>query len=314
MRSLFVHETRPVRLSVSLTPPLNYHLGINLHLVALLGQVFDADKVAEVGLADDLLVEYGGGALGEDVALELLGALVGLDVVALEGGLVGGDDGDVDVAAGAEVVPDAGLDGVGAQLDGFVAGQRGLPLGLEDGHGGQRARAHGHVGQLVGGAVGVDGEQVGAGGVDAGDDQVGADVALVAEQVLLEHGHAGDDAGLAAGGQGVQLELGADEGGCELGVGGGAGAGAPNVGRDVVQLLAVLVGDDGAGCGSCVGGDLERGVGVRLVGWLVLPGREDLCCLLQACRATHHYTAVVYAPDNRRSCAGGLGQRHAAGV
>jgi hypothetical protein len=51
---------------------------------------------------------------------------------------------------------------------------------------------------------------VGAGRVDARHDQVGADVALVAEQVLLEHGHAGDDAGLAAGGEGVQLELRAD--------------------------------------------------------------------------------------------------------
>jgi hypothetical protein len=92
--------------------------------------------------------------------------------------------------------------------------------------------------------------------VDAGHDEVGADVALVAEEVLLEHGHAGHDAGLAAGRERVQLELRADQGGGELGVGGGAGARAPDVGRNVVQLLAVLVGDDRArGC-SCVGGDL----------------------------------------------------------
>lgn len=51
--------------------------------------------------------------------------------------------------------------------------------------------------------MGVDGEEVGAGGVDAGDDEVGADVALVAEEVLLQEGHAGDDAGFATGGEGV---------------------------------------------------------------------------------------------------------------
>lgn len=94
--------------------------------------------------------------------------------------------------------------------------------------------------------MGVHGKEVRARGVAAGDDEVGANVALVAEEVLLEQGHAGDDAGLAAGGEGVQLELGGDEGGGELGVGGGAGAGAPDLGGDVVELFAVLVGDDGA--------------------------------------------------------------------
>lgn len=104
--------------------------------------------------------------------------------------------------------------------------------------------------------MGVDGEEVGARGVAAGNDEVGADVALVAEQMLLEEGHAGDDAGLAAGGERVQLELGGDEGGGELGVGGGAGAGAPDLGGDVVKLFAVLVGDDGARGGSRIGGNL----------------------------------------------------------
>jgi hypothetical protein len=100
---------------------------------------------------------------------------------------------------------------------------------------------------------------VGSGGVDAGDDEVGADVALVAEEVLFEEGHAGDDAGLAAGGEGVQLELGGDEGRGELGVGRCAGAGAPDVGGDVVQLLAVLVGYDWPGGCAGVGCDLKYG-------------------------------------------------------
>lgn len=104
--------------------------------------------------------------------------------------------------------------------------------------------------------MGVDGEEVGAGRVAAGDDEVRANVALVAEEVLLEEGHAGDDAGLAAGGEGVQLELGGDEGGGELGVGGGTGSGTPDLGGDVVKLLAVLVGDDGAGGGSGISSNL----------------------------------------------------------
>jgi hypothetical protein len=86
----------------------------------------------------------------------------------------------------------------------------------------------------------VDGKEVCAGGVDACNDEVGADVALVAEEMLLEHGHACYDAGLAAGGEGVQFEVGGDDGGGELGVCGGTGTGTPNVRGDVVEFLAVL--------------------------------------------------------------------------
>lgn len=217
------------------------------------------DIVSNVLLPDDLLVEHGSGAALEDVVLELLRALVGLNEAALEGGLFVGDDGDVDVAAGAEIVEYTGLDSLAAEVDGLVLRQLGLPLRLEDGHGGERARAHGNVGQLVGGAVGVHSEEVGARGVDAGDDKVGADVALVLEEVLLEQRHARHDARLAARRERVQLKLRADQGRCELGIGGRAGARAPDVGRDVVQLLAVLVGDDGARRCSCVGGNLRKG-------------------------------------------------------
>jgi hypothetical protein len=77
-------------------------------------------------------------------------------------------------------------------------------------------------------------------GVNAGNDEVGADVTLVAEQVLLQHGHAGDDAWFAAGGEGVQFEVRRDDGGCEFRVCGGTGTGAPDLGGDVVEFLAVL--------------------------------------------------------------------------
>jgi hypothetical protein len=80
----------------------------------------------------------------------------------------------------------------------------------------------------------VDGEEADAGRVDAGDDQVGTNVTLVSEQMLLQHRHHRHDAGLAAGGESVQLEVGGDEGGRELGVGGCAGAGAEDRRGDIV--------------------------------------------------------------------------------
>lgn len=103
----------------------------------------------------------------------------------------------------------------------------------------------------------MDGEEVGAGRIAASDDEVGADVTHVAEKMLLKHGHAGDDAGLTACRQGVQLELGGDEGRRELRVGRGAGPGTPDLGGDVVQLLTVLVGDDGARSSASVCRDLQ---------------------------------------------------------
>lgn len=192
------------------------------------------------------------------------------------------DDGDINIGAGAEIVEDASENGVAGELDGLVPGEVGLPLGLKDAHGGEGAAAHGDVGQFVGAAVGVDGEEVGAGGIAAGDDEVGANVALVAKEVLLEHGHAGDDAWLTAGRERVQFELRRDERRRELGVGGRAGAGAPNLRRNVVQLLTILVGDDGARRGSRIGGN--------------------------------HDTTIEYASDNGRAGTGGFWQRHAACV
>ena len=88
--------------------------------------------------------------------------------------------------------------------------------------------------------MGVDGKEMCAGGVNACNDEIGADVALVAEEMLLEHCHACYDAGLAAGGEGVQFEVGGDDGGGELCVCGSSGAGTPDVRGDVVELLAVL--------------------------------------------------------------------------
>ena len=86
----------------------------------------------------------------------------------------------------------------------------------------------------------MHGEEVGTRGVHARNDEVGANVALVAEEVLLQHCHAGDDARFAAGGESVQFEVGGDDGCGELGVCRCSCAGAPDVGGDVVEFLAVL--------------------------------------------------------------------------
>ena len=158
--------------------------------------------------------------------------------------------------------------------------------------------------------MGVNSEEVGAGGIDAGDDQVGTDVTLVLEEVLLQEGHAGDHAGLPAGGQGVQLELGGDEGGGELGIGGGSGAGAPDLWGDVVQLLAVLVGDDRAARGPRIGGDLCISHGCECAGFVgenhspALLSRHVYCPTEQE---TYHDTTIVYAAHDGGTCAGRFG-------
>ncbi len=73
---------------------------------------------------------------------------------------------------------------------------------------------------------------------------------------MFEEGHASDDARLATSREGVQLKLGRDEGCGELGIGGGTGTSAPDLGRNVVKLLAVLIGNDGAARGSGIGRNL----------------------------------------------------------
>lgn len=53
----------------------------------------------------------------------------------------------------------------------------------------------------------MDSEEVYACWVNAGNDEVGSEVTLVPEKVLFEKGHAGYNAGFAAGGERVEFEL-----------------------------------------------------------------------------------------------------------
>ena len=76
----------------------------------------------------------------------------------------------------------------------------------------------------------MDSEETDAGWIYTCDDEVGADMALVAEEVLFQHCHDGDDSRWAAGRQGVEFEIRGDQGGGELGVGCCTCAGAPDGG------------------------------------------------------------------------------------
>lgn len=144
---------------------------------------------------------------------------------------------------------------------------------------------------------------MGACGINAGNNEVGADVALVAEQMLLQHGHACYDAGLAAGGEGMQFEIRGDDGSGEFRVRGGTGAGAPDVRGDVVEFLAVLF-DVSDGRASWV----DNGYG----------GEQYLVCDYgPACGSgvcCNDDAAVEETAHNGGSRACGLWQRDALGV
>lgn len=313
------------------------------------------DIPADVLLLDGLLVEPGRGALGEAVAALLGPALVGLDVVAQQlGRLVLLYDADVDVATRTQVVEDTGLDGLGAQLDSLVPRQLRLPHRLEHRHGGQGTGTHGHVGQLVRRAVGVDGEEADAGRVDACDDEVGADVALVSEEVLLQHGHAGDDAGGPPRREGVELDVRADQGGGELCVCSCTCTSAPDLRGDVVEFLAVLemrvtFGQRGSGFPGFFMTDQVANAATNkrrarrnihtlsaTIGPLVALVSAAIWCPVTVVsltsrglgfisaggwaqasarqRRSYHNAVVEYTPHDRRSGAGGLGKGDALGM
>lgn len=87
----------------------------------------------------------------------------------------------------------------------------------------------------------MHGVQPSACGVHACDYQVRSDVALVSEEMLFQHCHASNHARVAACGERVQFDIGADQGGGEFGVGGCTGSGTPDLRGDVVEFLAVLL-------------------------------------------------------------------------
>lgn len=90
-------------------------LGIQLHLLrggtlVVILNLVDSNIFANVFPSDDLLVEHGGGAPLEPVVALLLCTSVGCLVVPQKRRLLVRNDTDVNVATGAEIVPDTGLD------------------------------------------------------------------------------------------------------------------------------------------------------------------------------------------------------------
>ena len=187
------------------------------------------------------LIQHGGRAPLEPITPLLLLPLIRRDQIPHQRRLLRRNDTNIHITPGPQIVKYPRQNRVARQLHRLLAAQVFFPLRFKDAHRGQGAGAESHVGEFVGAAVRVHGEEAHARRVHAGDDEVGADVALVAEEVLLQHRHACHDARLATCGEGVQFEVGGDERGGEFRVGGGAGAGAPDLRGDVVKFLAVLV-------------------------------------------------------------------------
>lgn len=183
---------------------LQENLSINFHAVPsskviITGQSFDRDIFLHIFLADNPLVQISSGTTGEAVVALLLRALVGLHVVAEQlSGLVLLDHTHVDIATRAQIVEDTSLDCLSTDVDGALAVQVGLPGRFKHRHRSQRSGSHRHVRQLVCRAVCVHSVQSRAGRVHACNNKVRSDVALVPEEVLLEHRHTGNHTGVAA--------------------------------------------------------------------------------------------------------------------
>jgi hypothetical protein len=86
----------------------------------------------------------------------------------------------------------------------------------------------------------MNGEEMNACRIHTCDHEISADVALVSEKVLFQHRHTSDYARQPASGKRVQFNVGADESGGKLGIGGRSGAGTPNLGCYIVQFLTIL--------------------------------------------------------------------------
>ena len=258
-------------------PPLliDIHL-FHHHNIIIRRQLLHSNILANLLSRDNLLIQHRRRPPLELIAPLLLLPLIRRYIIPQQRRLLRRNHTNIHIRPGPQIIPDPRLNCVRRQLHRLVSRQLLLPLRLEHRHRRQRPAAHRHIGQFVRAAVRVHGEEPNARRVDPRDDQVGADVALVPEQVLLEHRHHGDDARLAACGEGVQFKVGGDEGGGEFGVGGCAGAGTPYLGGDVVEFFTVL----GAVVLVAVWGEFEGREGER-VPCLRLWGLMLLLCLLR---------------------------------
>lgn len=86
----------------------------------------------------------------------------------------------------------------------------------------------------------VHAEESNAGGIDASNDEICTDMALVAEQMLLQHRHTGDNARRATSGESMKLKIRGDECCSEFGICSGTSTSAPDLRSNEVKLFAVL--------------------------------------------------------------------------
>mmetsp|Transcript_18743 Transcript_18743/g.39008 ORF Transcript_18743/g.39008 Transcript_18743/m.39008 type:complete len:275 (+) Transcript_18743:773-1597(+) len=154
---------------------------------------------------------------------------------------VRGDDAQVNVGSGAQVVENAGPDRPLRQLHRFLLRHVLLVPGLVDGHGVQGATAHGAKRQGVRGTVREHREEVWPLAVHSPKHECGRDVTLVPEEVALEQGQARDHPRLSPRPEPVKLQLRADHAGDVLGIRSRSGATAIDVRGHEMNLLAVLV-------------------------------------------------------------------------
>lgn len=165
------------------------------------------DVLCDILASDDLLIQYRCRTPLELVVPQLLLPDIGRDVVPQQRRLLLCDDRDIDVASRSQIVEDTRENRIRGELHCVVARQIRLPLRLENAHRRQGSGTHRHVWQLIRATVRVDGEEMCAYWVTPCHHEVRTDVPLVPEEVLLQHGHAGSHAGLAAGGERVEFEI-----------------------------------------------------------------------------------------------------------
>lgn len=164
-------------------------------------QLMNRDVLADLLPRNDLLVQNSRSSPLENIALLLLASLIRLDVTSLQCSLLLRDNRNVDVRSGTQIIENTSLDSVRCQVDSLLFRQCWLPLRLEDRHGCERTTSHGDIWKFVSTAVCMDSKQSNTSGVNSSYNEVCANVSLVPEQMLLEHGHACNDSRFAAGGK-----------------------------------------------------------------------------------------------------------------
>ena len=139
--------------------------------------------------------------------------------------------------------------------------------------------------------------------VNASHNKVGTNVTLVAEKVLFEHRHTCYDTRLAACRQGVELEVGGDDGSGEFGVSGSTGARAPDLRSDIVEFFTVLR------YTVKINREWDSSIDTMFLNRL----RCELAYLVcydrtagGSCVGRNHHSSVIYTSYNGRTSTGGL--------